>query len=273
MKLGQLQTLPVVKKTDFGVYLGSQEEKVLLPKKQVPEGTRNGDEIEVFIYRDSSDRLISTTTRPCAMVGEIGRFKVKEVGKIGAFLDWGLEKDLLLPFKEQTFRVSPGQEIYAAVYIDKSNRLAATMKLYPYLKTNAPYEKNEVVNGWVYEVLDRFGAYVAVDHCYSGMIPRQELHGDIRPGMEIEARVTAIRPDGKLTLSSRKKAYLQMDVDGENILKVVDEYAGVLPYDDKASPEVIMHDFQISKAAFKRAVGHLMKQGKIELKGGKIHKK
>lgn len=273
IELGRIQSLKIVKKTDFGVYLGNEEERVLLPKKQVPQDAQTGDEVTVFVYRDSSDRLISTTTRPKLTVGQVGLLKVKEVTRIGAFLDWGLEKDLLLPFKEQTVRVKAGEEALVAVYIDKSNRLAATMKLYPYLSDESEYEKDEEVTGRVYEIIDRFGAFVAVDNLYNGLIPRQELHGDITAGMQITARITEVKEDGKLTLSPRKKAYLQMDTDGNQILEVIEEYAGVLPYDDKASPEVIMNDFHISKAAFKRAVGHLMKQGKVQLKDGKIYLK
>ena len=152
MELGKKQILKIVKKVEFGVYLGTEEERVLLPKKQVPEGAEIGDEIEVFIYKDSADRLIATTTTPLVMMGQVALLKVVDVTKIGAFLNWGLEKDLLLPFKEQTYRVAPGDECLVALYIDKSNRLCATMKIYHYLEKGGSYEKvysgaekNEVV--------------------------------------------------------------------------------------------------------------------------------
>lgn len=137
IQLGEIQTLKVIKQVEFGVYLydgANTEERVLLPKKQVPEGAANGGEVEVFVYRDSKDRLIATTNMPKITLHGVNRLRVAQVGKIGAFLDWGLEKDLLLPFKEQTRRVSAGEECLAALYIDKSDRLCATMNVYPYLK-------------------------------------------------------------------------------------------------------------------------------------------
>ena len=148
IRLGEIQTLEIVKKVEFGVYLGdgeNREDKVLLPKKQVPQEAQTGDRIEVFVYRDSKDRLIATTNMPKITLGGVAWLKVAEVGKIGAFLDWGLEKDLLLPFKEQTRRVTAGEECLAALYIDKSDRLCATMNVYPYLDTDSPYAKEDRV--------------------------------------------------------------------------------------------------------------------------------
>ena len=268
IELGKKQELTVVKKADFGVYLAEtpeEAEKVLLPKKQVPEGTAVGDKITVFVYRDSKDRLISTVREPKVELGGLAVLKVIQLGKIGAFLDWGLEKDLLLPFREQTRRVKEGEEVLAALYIDKSSRLAATMKVYPYLKTADGYKKEDKVKGHVYENNERFGVFVAVDDQYYGMIPVREVFRNFRIGELVEARVTKVRPDGKLDLSCREKAYLQMDEDAAMILKVLDEFDGVLPFNDKASPEVIKREFNLSKNAFKRAVGHLLKEGKIEI--------
>lgn len=208
IRLGEIQTLQVVKKVEFGVYLGdghNKEERVLLPKKQVPEGTQTGDEMEVFVYRDSKDRLIATTNMPKITLGGVSRLKVAQVGKIGAFLDWGLEKDLLLPFKEQTKRVSAGEECLAALYIDKSNRLCATMNVYPYLDTDSPYGKDDRVTGEVYEISRNFGAFVAVDDRYSALIPKQELYGAVEVGDTVNARVTEVKEDGKLNLSIREK--------------------------------------------------------------------
>ena len=152
IRLGEIQTLQILKRVDFGVYLWDGEdsnERVLLPKKQVPEQAQTGDDVEVFIYRDSKDRLIATTARPAVTLHGVARLKVAQVGKIGAFLDWGLEKELLLPFKEQTRRVSAGEECLAALYIDKSSRLCATMNVYPYLTTDSPYRKEDRVKGTV----------------------------------------------------------------------------------------------------------------------------
>lgn len=268
IQLGEIQTLKIVKQVEFGVYLfdgEKQEERVLLPGKQVPEGKECGDQIEVFVYRDSKDRLIATTNRPKITLHGVERLRVAQVGKIGAFLDWGLEKDLLLPFKEQTRRVSAGEECLAALYIDKSNRLCATMNVYPYLKNNSSYKKDDRVSGTVYEISQNFGAFVAVDDQYSGLIPKRELYGTVNIGDTVNARVTAVKEDGKLDLSIREKAYLQIADDAEKVLRVIDSFDGVLPFNDKASPEVIRREMQMSKNEFKRAVGNLLKAGKVTI--------
>ncbi len=269
IELGKYQELTIVKKTDFGVYLaqaGNPEDSVLLPIKQVPKDAGKGDSIRVFIYRDSKDRLIATTNSPKLTVGEIGVLKVNEVTKIGAFLDWGLERDILLPFKEMTDRVQQGGEYLVALYVDKSQRLAATMKVYGYLKTKENCEKDDDVEGIIYDINERIGAFVAIDGLYHGLIPAQELHERLCVGDRIKGRVTSVREDGKINISIHKKAYLRMAEDGERILEVIgEEYAGTLPYNDKVSAEFIYRDFQMSKAAFKRAVGGLLKAGRIEL--------
>ena len=229
IELGKVQKLRVVKLTEFGAYLGENDmEKVLLPKKQVPENAGINTEISVFVYRDSEDRLICTTAAPKLTLGEIGILKVNDVTKIGAFLDWGLEKDLFLSFKEMTTRVEKGKEYAVALYIDKSNRLAATMKVYPYLKLAGDYEKDDEVTGIVYEIHPDFGAYVAVDGQYQGMIQKNEVRDNLKVGDIVNTRVVKVRDDGKLNLSPNKKAYMQMDEDSEKIIKVIMEYDGVL---------------------------------------------
>lgn len=266
IQLGEIQTLQIVKKVDFGVYLGdgiNRDERVLLPKKQVPAETQIGDEMEVFVYRDSKDRLIATTNMPKLTLHGVARVKVAQVGKIGAFLDWGLEKELLLPYKEQTKRVSAGEECLVALYIDKSSRLCATMNVYPYLDTDSPYHKDDKVTGTVYEISKNFGAFVAVDDRYSGLIPQKELYGNVQISDVVTARVTGVKEDGKLDLSIREKAYLQIEQDAEKVLSIIDSFDGALPFNDKASPEVIKREMQMSKNEFKRAVGHLLKNGKI----------
>lgn len=268
IELGKMQTLEIVKFTDFGAYLSESrdsEEKILLPIKQVPEGAGVGSKISVFVYRDSKDRLISTVNRPYLTLGEAAKLKVNDVTSIGAFLDWGLEKDLFLSFKEQTTKVRPGQSYMVALYVDKSNRLAATMKVYKYLTIGEGYEKDQIVKGTVYELSDNFGAFVAVDDKYQGLIHKNEIHTKLSIGDEVEARITAVREDGKLDLSLGKKAYLKMDEDAEAILRVIGEFDGVLPFNDKTAPEVIEREFGMSKAAFKRAVGRLYKERKIEI--------
>ena len=270
MRLGYMQTLVAVKKTDFGLFLTDIEKKddknralgdeVLLPKNQVTENMRVGSEIEVFLYKDSEDRMIATRLVPYIKIGEIKKLKVKEVNKIGAFLDWGLPKDLLLPFKEQIYDIKSGDEILVTVYIDLSDRLCATMDLYSRLSLLPPYQRDDMVKGTVYQVHEQFGAYVAVDNKYSALVPKKELHCELKPGDEIEARVLEVKEDGKLDLSLRQKAYVQMDADSALILDKLKQAGGSLPYQDKSSAEEIKEEFNLSKAAFKRAIGRLYKE-------------
>lgn len=268
IKLGELQELIITKKVEYGVYLSAEEDKdtrVLLPVKQVPEGAKIGDKLKVFVYQDSKDRMIATVRTPKITIGQTALLKVVNTCKIGAFVDWGLEKDLLLPFREQTKKVNPSEEVLCALYIDKTGRLAVTMKVYEYLKTTAPYNVGDKVSGRVYEISDNFGAFVAVDDEYSALIPKKELFGDIKINSVDEYRVIAITKEGKLTLAVRKKAYQQIDEDAEKVLRVIEEFDGVLPFNDKASPETIKREFSMSKNEFKRAVGHLYKERKIEI--------
>ena len=276
LEIGKRQLLTIVKKVDFGVYLAKEqeadpEEKVLLPRKEVPENVQPGDEIEVFLYRDSKDRMIATVRQPKLSLGEVAVLRVKENGKIGAFLDWGLEKDLLLPFREQVRKVCPGEECLVALYLDKSKRLCATMKVYHYLRTDSPYEKDQKVTGTLYEISDNFGAFVAVDNCYSALIPKKEPLGNARVGDTVEARVTEVLKDGKLSLSLREKAYIQMNEDAQKLLKLLEEQGGELPVGDKSSPEKIKELTGMSKNEFKRAVGNLYKQRLVQVEEHQLY--
>lgn len=276
MKLGEYQELICIKKVEFGVYLAESREgneRVLLPVKQVPEGTKAGDKVRVFLYKDSKDRMIATTNQPKLTLGQFGVLRVKELGKIGAFLDWGLEKDLFLPYKEMTVKPKADDEILVSVYIDKSERLCATMRgIYHMLRTDAPYEKGETVTGRVYEFSDNFGTFVAVDDQFSARIPSHEDHSMLRIGQVIEAKITNVLEDGKLDLTLRDKAYLQMDADAEKLMEIIESYSGVLPFTEKASPEVIARETGLSKNAFKRALGRLYKERRVDITDGKVRK-
>lgn len=273
MKLGEIQKLKIQKKVEFGVYLSDGEERVLLPKKQVPENASVGDEIQVFVYKDSKDRLIATTSSPKLTLGQMGVLTVSQLNKVGAFLDWGLEKDLFLPFKEMTRQPSEGDEILVRVYIDKSERLCASMKnLYEMLSKKPPYQVGDEVEARIYEFGHDFGTFVALDDKYSAMIPRHEDVSKYRIGDVIMVRITGIKEDGKCDVTIRDKAYIQMEDDADALLDLIDSYAGVLPFTEKASPEVIKRETGLSKAAFKRAIGRLYKERKITLEGGKIRK-
>ena len=269
MEFGRKNHLVVLRKRDNGLYLGESpdraEEAVLLPASEVPEGLSEGDEIEVFLYKDSEDRPIATVKTPPIEVGSAAVLTVSQVTDIGAFLDWGLMKELFLPFKEQTRKVREGERVPVIMYVDRSGRLAASMHIYSRLSPASGYRKNDRVRGLVYEIKKELGAFVAVDGRYFGMIPSQELYERIRVGDEISARVLRVRPDGKLDLSGRKKAYAQMEDDAEKVISVIKSYDGELPFTDKASPEQIKAELGLSKAAFKRAVGRLLKEDRITL--------
>ena len=275
IELGKIQTLRILREKDFGVYLGRPEDGeagVLLPKKYVPQSAKTGDELEVFIYKDSEDRLIATTEKPLIQVGQVAVLEVKEVSKIGAFLDMGLEKDLLLPFKEQSHRVKKGEKCLVALYVDRSQRLAATMKVYSYMKNDAPYKKDDWVTGTIYELNEKLGAFVAVDNRYYGLIPKSEMFMSYQEGEVVQARVSKVRSDGKLDLNPQAKAYQQMETDAEKVMNRIEELGGRLPFNDKASPEFIKREFGLSKNAFKRAVGRLLKEGRIAITEETIEK-
>lgn len=268
IELGKKQTLQVIRKTEHGVYMGEagdEKNAVLLPARYVTPEMIVGAEQEVFIYRDSEDRLIATTRFPKIALGEIAGLTVKDVTKFGAFLDWGLEKDLFLPFKEQTHPVAPGEKVLAALYMDKSSRLCATMKVHHFLSAESPYQKDDKVSGVVYDIKKELGVFVAVDSRYFGLIPAQEWYQEAKVGDWVEARVLRVRKDGKLDLSGRKKAYKQIEIDAELVAEKIRDLGGELPFNDKADPARIQQVFGLSKNAFKRAVGHLLKEGCVEI--------
>jgi len=265
IKLGEIQELEVAKKTDIGVYLKSQDtdkpkDWVLLPKKQVPSGTNIGDKIKVFIYRDSDDRIIATVKRPKIVMGEIAALRVVEKSRIGAFLDWGLEKDLFLPFKEQVGDIRLNGKYLVGLYIDKSDRLCATMNLFKVLRTDSPYKVNDTVTGTVFSLKRGLGAMVAVEGKYLGLIHEGELLKPLRPGQTVKVRVSNIKEDGKLDLSLKDAPKLQIDKDGEKILKILIKNKGFLPLNDDSRPEDINRMLNMSKSSFKKAVGRLMKK-------------
>ena len=265
IKLGEMQELEVAKKVDIGVYLKSEdnekpEDRVLLPAKQVPADAKIGDRIKVFIYKDSNDRVIATVKRPRIVMGEIAALKVVEMSRIGAFLNWGLEKDLFLPFKEQIGDIKLNGEYMVGLYIDKSNRLCATMNLFKVLRTDSPYKVNDLVKGTVFSLKRGLGAMVAVDGKYLGLIHEGELIKPLHSGQTVEVRVSNIKEDGKLDLSLKDAPKLQIDKDGEKIIKTLIRNKGSLSLNDDSSPEEINRVLGMSKSSFKKAAGHLMKK-------------
>lgn len=268
IKIGEIQTLKLLRKTTVGAFLNNEasetNEDVLLPKKQVPEDLEVGDKIEVFIYRDSEDRIIATTRTPKLVMGQVALLKAVDITGIGAFMDWGLEKDLFMPHKEQTTKIIKGKEYLVSLYLDKSQRLCATMDIYKLLDNNSNYNIGDKVTGILYSIKKNFGAFVAVDNKYHGLISNKEYYGNYQCGDTIEARVIKIRQDGKLDLSIRQPSYIQMDTDAQTILTELELQGGEIYLNDSSSPEEIKEIFSMSKNSFKKAIGKLFKEKKIE---------
>lgn len=267
IEIGKKQKLKVVENTDIGLYLASEDDlydRVLLPNSQVPEDAKVNDDLNVFVYKDSEDRPVATMIEPKLTVGEIGVLEVIADTSIGAFLDWGLPKDLLLPFIEQTEQVEVGGKYLVGVYIDKSERLCATMRVSSFLEIDSPYKENDRVKGIIYSMHDEIGAFVAVDNKYEAMIPIKEIDSELQVGQVVEARVTNIKEDGKIDLSIKEKAYKQMKDDAQILLEIIEENDGTIYLNDKSSPQDIRQQVNMSKNAFKRAVGRLYKNKKID---------
>lgn len=269
IKLGKIQKLKVIRNTSVGVYLNSQDNKdddaILLPKNQVPQDIEVGEEIEVFVYKDSEDRIIATRKIPRLTVEELAVLRVVETTSIGAFLDWGLEKDLFLPFKEQTGKVKKDGTYLVGLYVDKSSRLSATMNVYNMLSTESKYKKNDRVRGTIYSFNKEMGAFVAVDNKYHGLILNKELYSDFTIGDVVEVRVKRVREDGKLELSLRNEAYNEIELDAKKIMDRLESGGGTLLLNDSSTPQDIKSQLGMSKAAFKRAVGRLMKEGAVKI--------
>ena len=269
IELGKIQDLKIIRETPIGVYLNTSEDSdyndILLPQKQVPEGAEIGDDVEVFVYRDSEDRIIATTNTPAITLGELAVLKVVETTEIGAFLNWGLEKDLFLPFNEQIFKVEKGRKYLFGLYVDKSDRISATMYVERLLRADSPYKENDRITGIIYSIKEDFGALVAVDNKYFGLIHASDFYGNYKVGSKISARVVKAREDGKLDLSLREKAFKQVEIDADLILKYLNRNDGFLPFNDNSSPEEINKQFSMSKGAFKKAIGSLFKAKLIKI--------
>jgi hypothetical protein len=270
LKLGEVQNLQIDRFTTVGVYLMEHEDKedrsdesVLLPNKEVSEDMAVGDVLRVFLYKDFMDRLTATLRRPKIKLNEIKFLEVVDVNEVGAFLDWGLVKELLLPFDQQKFEVKVGQNVLVMLQIDDQDRLYATMRIYQNLTGTDQYEVGDSVTGIVYGESNDLGTLVAIDSRYHGLILKHDLFQKVAIGETVVARVTSVSPDGKLNISLRKKIEEQLDDDVKLLLEAL-EFHGDLMYNDKSDPEAIKKEFNMSKRAFKRAVGRLLKMGKIE---------
>jgi len=266
--IGKYNTLKVVKELDFGVYLDGGEDfgEILLPIRYVPPGLKSGDDIEVFIYLDSEDRVIATTEEPYALVGELAYLKVISVNKTGAFLDWGLMKDLLVPYREQAERMKEGEHYVVYVYLDdESRRIVATSKLNSALDNLMPeYEEGEQVSLLVIGKTD-LGYKVAVNNLHTGMLYHNELFKPIKIGDQCEGFIKKIREDDKLDITLEKPGYEKIGGLAADIMNMLKEKGGQMAVSDKSPAELIYKLFGTSKKNFKKAIGTLYKQRLISI--------
>ncbi|EHH1103089.1 GntR family transcriptional regulator [Vibrio parahaemolyticus] len=266
IKIGQINSLEVIKKADFGVFLdGDDYGSVLLPNKHVPEGTELGDHIEVFLYFDSESQLAATIDKPIVQVGEWGLMKIEGINQTGAFVNWGIkEKDLLIPFSEQRARFTAGQNILVYVYTDKaSGRIVGTTKFNKWLdKTPANYEVNEEVDLIIAE-RSQLGYKAIVNGKHWGMIFPSDVFGKLFIGKKLKGYIKQVREDGKIDLSLQKVGVAKMDDLSSKIIDLLEKKGGFLPLNDKSSPEAIFDAFRTSKGTYKKTIGGLYKQGKI----------
>lgn len=270
IQLGKYSTLKVVKELDFGMYLDGGEEfgEILLPTKYIPNETKVGDEIEVFLYLDSEDRIIATTLKPYAQAGEFAYLQVASVNRVGAFLDWGLPKDLLVPFREQRSEMKQGYKYIVYIYADvESRRLVASAKLNKFLdNTPVEYEYNEEVDLLVTQKTD-LGWKVIVNSRHSGMIYDNEIFVPIQKGDRIKGYVKHIRRDEKLDITLQKTGYdvEAMDTLAKEIFEKLKASGGIIPLSDKSSAEEIAEIFGCSKKSYKKAIGSLYKAKLINI--------
>lgn len=273
IQIGKNQTLKILNLSGVGAYLYDGEdigERVLLPKAEVPKDKSPEDEVSVFVYRDSSDRIIATTRKPYIELGKLSLLRVVSKTKIGAFMDMGLERDVLLPFSEMIGQVGEGKTYLVKLYLDKSERLAVTMKIRDSLKTDSNYKENDQVVGTIYSIHKDHGLFVAVDEKYDSLIPKEEAKGIFDIGEVINARVAQKNKDGRLVLSLKDRSYLNIDEDSEIILDLLEDNDGILNIGDKSDPEEIKEITGMSKSAFKRATGKLYKEKSIKIFPEKI---
>lgn len=273
LQLGKYNRLQVIKELDFGLYLdGFEGEEILIPRVYVPEGTEIGQFLDVFIYRDSEDRLIATTLKPFATVGEFAYLKVKDVSKLGVFLDWGLMKDLFVPFGEQLSKMAVGRSYLVYVYIDEeTQRIVASAKIDKFLPevTQALNERDEV-ELLPYEYTD-LGIKALINKCKIGVIYKNELFRNVNLGEFTIGYIKKIRDDSKIDLTLEKIGFNRIDNVKQAILSSLHAQKGFLPYNDKTDAEVIYSNLQMSKKDFKKAIGGLYKDKKISIKEDGIY--
>lgn len=267
IKLGKRNEMKVLREVDFGVYLdGGDMGDVLLPKRYIPEGTKVGDVLDVFLYLDQQERLIATNEHPLIEVGQIAFLEVKWVNQFGAFLDWGLMKDLFCPFREQKMRMQQGRKYIVYCYIDSlTHRIVATAKIEKFLsKEQPPYNKGDIVNILIQQKTE-LGFKAIVEGQFSGQLYQNELFKDIHTGDQMPAIVKNVREDGKIDLVLQEHGKKHIDDFEETLLEYLKENGGVCAFHDKSDAEDIYSEFQVSKKTFKKAVGGLYKKHLISI--------
>ena len=269
VKLGEYNLLEVVKEVDFGVYLdGGDDGEILLPTRYVPDGCKPGDVLNVFIYLDMDERLIATTLHPYVKIGEFACLEVAWVNQYGAFLDWGLMKDLFVPFREQKMKMQKGNSYVVHVHLDDdSYRIVASAKIEKYLSDDMPeYNPGDEVEVLVWQKTD-LGFKVIVDNKFGGMIFKNEIFTDVRTGMKMTAYIKQVRPDGKIDLELQKGGVKKIEDFADTLLEYIRSNGGSTPLNDKTDADVIYNTFGVSKKTFKKAVGDLYKKRLIVLEG------
>lgn len=267
IEIGKYNTLRVVKVVDFGVYLDGEERgEILLPNEYVPKDCFPDDYLKVFVYFDSEDRIIATTEVPHIQVGEFAWMKVVSTSSVGAFLDWGLRKDLLVPFREQRDRMEEGKSYLVYAYVDESSdRIVATAKIEKYLD-NVPvkYRRGQEVDVLIARKSD-LGYNVVVDNLYWGLVYRNEIFRPLKLGQKLKGYIKGVREDEKIDITLQKRGYDRVGVVVEKILEKLEDNGGVLDVSDKTAPEIIYNLFECSKKDYKKAIGTLFKEKKIDL--------
>ena len=269
IKLGEYNLLEVVKEVDFGVYLdGSEDGEILLPTRYVPQGCKPGDVLNVFIYLDMDERLIATTLQPYVKVGEFACLEVAWVNQYGAFLDWGLMKDLFVPFREQKMKMIKGNSYVVHVHLDEdSYRIVASAKIEKFLSKDMPeYNPGDEVEVLIWQKTD-LGFKVIVDNKFGGMIFKNEIFTDVCTGMKMHAYIKQVRPDGKIDLELQKGGVKKVEDFADTLLEYIRSNGGSTPLNDKTDADVIYSTFGVSKKTFKKAVGDLYKKRLIVLEG------
>lgn len=271
IRIGQFNRLRVSKLLNFGAYLTDGNEEILMPTKFLPEDIKDGDSIRVFLYHDNEGRPIATTQIPYACVNQVATLKVVANGSAGGFLDWGLDKDLLVPNSEQRIRLSVGQKAVVWIYVDdKSGRIVATTKLNKFIKEqNSSFKSGDEVEIVIFETTD-LGYKVVVDNEYWGLLFRNEVFKPIEIGDRLDAYIKEVRPDGKLDITLHSPEKNEVEDLGQTILKRLEENNGTLPFGDKSDADIIYREFGVSKKVFKRTLGMLFKEGKITLENERI---